>query len=352
MSQFAQALLNWYAKAGRQDLPWQHPRSPYYVWLSEVMLQQTQVATVIPYFERFVRRFPDLPSLAQASTDDVLALWTGLGYYSRARNLHRAAQQIMAQHQGQMPSSQAELEALPGIGRSTAAAIRSQAFNQPAAILDGNVKRVLIRHQALNISSNDAKAQPQLWQLAESLLPSAQPGALDFANYTQAIMDLGATLCKRSKPNCPACPVASSCQALATGQQHSLPLPKASRTKPERERVFLLLSSPEGIWLGPDYGFGVWQDLWQFPSFASQSEALDWLAQQPLIVDSQPESWPRFRHTFSHYHLWLQPVQISVRLNGIMQASGRFTTAQDWPKLGLPKPVLSLLNQWQQQAHS
>lgn len=344
MSQFAESLLAWYAKAGRKDLPWQHPRSPYFVWLSEVMLQQTQVATVIPYFLRFVERFPDLPSLANASQDEVLALWTGLGYYSRARNLHKAAQQVMALHQGLMPSSQVELEALPGVGRSTAAAIRSQAFEQPAAILDGNVKRVLIRHRALAIRSDDRSAQPMLWQLAESLLPNA-----DFANYTQAIMDLGATLCKRSKPLCQQCPVAQDCQALALGQQHSLPLPKASKTKPERRRVFLMLQSEAGIWLGPDYGFGVWQALWQFPSFDNWQQAQDWLHHQPLTQQGGAQFLPSFRHTFSHYHLWLEPVLVSVALNGVMAASGRFTQAEDWPTLGLATPIKQLLHQWQQQ---
>jgi len=218
---FADRLLDWYDVHGRRDLPWQHPRTPYRVWISEIMLQQTQVGTVIPYFERWMTAFPDLPVLANAGEDDVLAHWSGLGYYARARNILKAARTCMEQHGGRLPESANELVGLPGIGRSTANAIVSQAGDRPAAVLDGNVRRVLARHTATAGWTGSAKVQKTLWQEAEDRLPAKRG-----ADYTQAVMDLGALVCTRSNPACPACPVADDCRALREGLVEELPTPK------------------------------------------------------------------------------------------------------------------------------
>ena len=238
---FHRRLLHWFRHHGRHDLPWQSPRDAYRVWVSEIMLQQTQVATVIPYFERFMARFPDLASLASADLDQVLHLWTGLGYYARARNLHRAAGVIVAEHGGRFPTDFEAVLALPGIGRSTAGAILAQACDQRHAILDGNVRRVLARHRAIEGWPGQKAVENTLWALAEELTP-----AEDVADYTQAIMDLGATVCTRSQPRCAACPLAEDCQARAAGRQADFPGRRPRKALPERHTRMLLLRDAEG----------------------------------------------------------------------------------------------------------
>ena len=238
---FAERLLAWFDVSGRHDLPWQHPRTPYRVWLSEIMLQQTQVRVVIPYFERFVRALPDMHALAEAPLDDVLALWSGLGYYARARNLHAAAKHCVERHAGELPRDPAMLRDLPGIGRSTAGAILAQAWNARFAILDGNVKRVLCRIYGLDGWPGTPAAEKRLWSIAESLLPAAR-----IADYTQAQMDFGATLCTRHDPACVLCPLQSDCKALREGRVAELPTPKPGKPMPERACVVMLLRDAEG----------------------------------------------------------------------------------------------------------
>ncbi|MGH8446294.1 MAG: A/G-specific adenine glycosylase, partial [Solimonas sp.] len=241
MKPFAERLLAWFDVHGRHDLPWQHPRTPYRVWLSEIMLQQTQVATVIPYFARFLERFPDLRNLAAAPQDDVLALWAGLGYYARARNLHRCAQALVAEHGGEFPRNIEAVAELPGIGRSTAGAILAQAHGDRHAILDGNVRRVLARHAAIPGWPGQPTVQKQLWREAEARLPHER-----LADYTQALMDLGASVCTSRNPKCLLCPLAGDCQARIAGTVAQYPGAKPSRERPTREATLLLVEDAQG----------------------------------------------------------------------------------------------------------
>jgi A/G-specific adenine glycosylase len=244
LSDFARTLIRWQRSHGRNDLPWQGTRDPYAIWLAEIMLQQTQVATVVPYYQRFRTRFPDIASLAAADEDEVLRLWSGLGYYSRARNLHRAAQTVVAQHGGRFPRELAEIEALPGIGRSTAAAIAGFAFGARAAILDGNVKRVLARHFAVEGHPGERAVEQRLWALAESLLPAA-----DIEPYIQGLMDLGATVCTARAPQCERCPVRAACAAFAQNRVGELPAPRPRRAVPHRRTAMLVLRRGDDVLL-------------------------------------------------------------------------------------------------------
>lgn len=300
---FAQRLLAWYDQHGRKDLPWQTPRTPYRVWVSEIMLQQTQVSTVIPFFERFMAHFPTATKLADAPQDSVLHLWTGLGYYARARNLHRAAQQIKEQHAGELPGDLEALAALPGVGPSTAGAILAQGFNQRAPILDGNVKRVLTRHAAIAGYPGTTAVARTLWALADDYTPNDRP-----ADYTQAIMDLGATLCRRTKPNCPACPVAADCQARSQDRVAELPTRKPKKTKPVRSARMYVVCGPEGdILLEQRPQTGIWGGLWNPPERAADHPDAAFFAEIGIRPIEHAEQ-PMFRHTFSHYHLDITPV--------------------------------------------
>ena len=267
---FASRLLNWFDTHGRKDLPWQNPATPYRVWLSEIMLQQTQVATVIPYFERFVQHFPNVVMLAAARQDDVLSLWSGLGYYARARNLHRAARQLIEQYAGDFPDTLELVQALPGIGRSTAGAILSLSRGAPHAILDGNVKRVLARYHAVDGWPGKAAVARRLWQLAEFALPGERAGA-----YNQAMMDLGATLCTRARPRCGACPVQAGCAAFATQSPERYPGRRDRQPLPVRETCMLVLrDSRQAVLLERRPESGRWGSLWSFPEFADRDLAL------------------------------------------------------------------------------
>ncbi|HET8551115.1 MAG TPA: A/G-specific adenine glycosylase, partial [Gammaproteobacteria bacterium] len=257
---FAPRLLAWFASHGRHALPWQREPTPYRVWVSEIMLQQTQVATVIPYFKRFMARFPDLATLAAAPLDDVLALWSGLGYYARARNLHRAAQSAVAEYGGELPASLDELMAFPGIGRSTAGAILSLSRGQRHPILDGNVKRVLARFHAIAGWPGDKRVADRLWEFAESHTPVA-----DCAAYTQAIMDFGATVCTRRNPACDICPMSANCEAYALGRQHDFPAPRARRGYPERNVRVLVIEAEGAVLLEKRPPTGIWGGLWSLP---------------------------------------------------------------------------------------
>lgn len=346
---FAKHLLDWYDRHGRHDLPWQRPRSPYRVWISEVMLQQTQVTTVIPYFERFVHRFPDVTALAEAEEDEVLHLWTGLGYYARGRNLHRAARRIHESHGGVFPLDFEAVTALPGIGRSTAGAILALAAGQRHAILDGNVKRVLARFHAVAGWPGERLVEQELWALAERFTPRAR-----CADYTQAIMDLGATVCRRSKPACEQCPLARGCRARAQGDAHAYPAPRPRRTLPVRSTVMLLLTDhADRVLLERRPPSGIWGGLWSLPECPPEADPQAWCEQHLGLHLTGPHTWAPVRHTFSHFHLDIRPIQARASSLGsrVMEPTGLVWYNTRRPDArGLPAPVDRLLEVLRRQA--
>ena len=341
--QFAQRVLDWFDLHGRHDLPWQTDTTPYRVWISEIMLQQTQVKTVIPYFQRMMARFPDVEALAAAPEDEVLHLWTGLGYYARARNLHKAAKYVSNDLSGQFPDTLEGLQALPGVGRSTAGAILSIAYRKRASILDGNVKRVLARYRAVAGWPGKSAVHDQLWKLAEALTPMAR-----CADYTQAMMDLGATLCTRSSPRCEECPLHNDCEAHATGRQLEYPGKKPKKKLPIRQTRFLMLRGPDGeMLLEKRPPTGIWGGLWWFPEAADlepESHCFALTGLEPGDI----ESWPVFRHTFSHYHLDIEPVlaKLPTQSEQVMDADRQlWYNVRQPPQIGLAAPVVGLLAQ-------
>ena len=333
---FAELLIAWQKAAGRHDLPWQNTRDAYRIWLSEIMLQQTQVGTVIPYYQRFLDRFPDVQALAAAPVEAVMEHWAGLGYYARARNLHRCAQQVAAVHGGAFPATAAQLEELPGIGRSTAAAIAVFAFGQRAAILDGNVKRVLCRQFAVTGFPGAARVHQQLWELAERLLPDS-----DIEAYTQGLMDLGASLCTRSRPACPACPLAAACLARQQGRQGTLPEARPRAAVPERSATFVLISDGRRLLLERRPPSGLWGGLLVPPEGAVDAV----LARLGLHAHSR-RSLPPLRHAFTHFRLTLEPVLCEVHGSAAIGESGL-----EWVELAcagtaaVPAPIGKLLRQ-------
>ena len=342
-SPFSQRLLSWYAQHGRHDLPWQSDRSLYRVWVSEIMLQQTQVITVIPYFERFMESFPDIHSLADASQDEVLHLWTGLGYYARARNLHKAAQFIRDEYNAQFPEDYDSVLALPGIGPSTAGAILAQALGQRYVILDGNVKRVLTRLYAIEGWPGKKAIENQLWEIATSLTPEQQ-----LTDYTQAIMDLGATVCAR-KSNCPACPVIELCVAHKQGNVADYPTPKKRKVIPVKTTQMLILTNKKGeVLLQQRPPSGIWGGLWSLPEYSDGKDSIQqWCKKELGLVIQHCETQPVFRHTFSHFHLDITPVisQVKSPANHVMEADNRvWYNTQQPESLGLPAPVVKILN--------
>jgi len=338
---FGGLVLRWFDRHGRKDLPWQCDPSPYRVWVSEVMLQQTQVAVVIPYFQRFMARLPTVAQLAAVSPDVVLHLWSGLGYYARARNLHRAAGLIVAEQGGELPSDPARLQALPGIGRSTAGAILSLALGQRQVILDGNVKRVLARCFAVPGWPGRAEVLATLWGLAERCTPAERVGA-----YNQAMMDLGATLCTRSAPACDRCPLASRCAALAAGDATAFPAPKPRRDLPVRQVWMLVLRNAAGeVLLERRPPVGIWGGLWSFPECRPETDPADWcranLGAHPIRVEKLP---PR-RHSFSHFHLDIMPLALDCGASPASVADGehhRWCDPCRARSLGLAAPVARL----------
>lgn len=340
---FVARLLHWFDDHGRHDLPWQHPRSPYRVWLSEIMLQQTQVATVIPYFQRFLQHFPTLPDLAAASNDAVMAQWAGLGYYARARNLHAAAKRCVELHDGDLPRDFDALHALPGIGRSTAGAILSQAWNDPFAILDGNVKRVLSRYHGIDGFPGLPAIEKQLWSIAEAHVAQVPAGRM--ADYTQAQMDLGATVCSRAKPACVICPLQDACAARREGRTAELPTPKPSRTLPEREAVALLLrDAQQRVLLQKRPDTGIWAQLWTLPQAEAGSELQDWFDAHVDGSLEDAEELPVLQHTFSHYKLHLQVLSRQVHGLRVEEPTLRWVANDELPALGLPAPIRKLLD--------
>ena len=341
-SDFQQHILAWFDQQGRKDLPWQQDITPYRVWLSESMLQQTQVATVIPYFNAFIEKFPTIEFLAQAPIDEVLHRWSGLGYYARARNLHKTAK-IIAE-QGRFPDKLEELIALPGIGLSTAGAVLSIAFNKSHPILDGNVKRVLARFKAISGWPGESKVNKKLWAISAHLTPVNR-----VADYTQAIMDLGATICTRSKPACVVCPLERHCLARITQTVSELPTSKPVKTLPVKQLVFLLLSNNLGqILLEKRPPAGIWGGLWSLPEFDSIEAAHNWCLTNNWSIDDSKTLAIR-RHTFSHYHLDYTPVLIQTDnlINFVMEAGQAvWYNAEEINALGLPAPIKQLLQQY------
>jgi A/G-specific adenine glycosylase len=340
MTHFATRLITWQRQYGRHDLPWQNTRDPYAVWLSEIMLQQTQVTTVIPYYQRFLARFPDIASLANATEEEVLTHWSGLGYYSRARNLQRAAGIVADQHGGRFPTDVAHIEALPGIGRSTAAAIAVFAFGQKHAILDGNVKRVLARHGAIAGYSGDKKVEGELWQLAETLLPQC-----DIEIYTQALMDLGASVCARTKPSCTTCPVNVDCVAHLTQREAEFPASRPRKEIPLRQTVMLILLHGREVFLEKRPPTGIWGGLWSFPEIAEgQDTTRHCLNQYGIRVEPMP-ALPTLRHTFTHFRLDISPQPMRVISNSpaAFEAAGVWLDRDEAAGAAIPTPVRRLL---------
>ncbi|MEL4892327.1 A/G-specific adenine glycosylase [Xanthomonas protegens] len=344
---FPARLLAWFDRHGRHDLPWQHPRSPYRVWLSEIMLQQTQVAVVIPYFLRFLQHFPTLPALAAADNDAVMAQWAGLGYYARARNLHAAAKRCVELHGGDLPRDFDALHALPGIGRSTAGAILSQAWNDRFPILDGNVKRVLTRYHGIAGYPGLPAVEKPLWTLAQSHVDAVPDGRM--ADYTQAQMDFGATLCTRANPACVLCPLQDDCVARRDGLVEALPTPKPGKTLPEREALALLLENANGeLLLQRRPPTGIWASLWTLPQADTDSELRAWYARRMRgRAYDDAEALPPIVHTFSHYRLHLQPLRLrKVAMGDALGDNGdlRWVARADLSTLGLPAPIRKLLD--------
>jgi A/G-specific adenine glycosylase len=340
--QFAQRLLEWFAVHGRHNLPWQIDPTPYRVWVSEVMLQQTQVATVIPYYARFMARFPDSDALASAPLDEVLHLWTGLGYYARARNLQACAKVLAAQHGGVFPNRIEEVMALPGIGRSTAGAILALSRGIRHPILDGNAKRVLARVFGVAGDPTSKPALDALWSQADACTPHWQVAA-----YTQGIMDLGATVCTRARPACVACPMNMDCVAAREGRQQELPGKKAQRLRPSRETTLLIAQTgAEGsaaVLLERRPSTGLWGGLWSPPQFANESDALAWCARE-FAAAGESEALAPIEHAFTHFDLRLKPLRVrGTPIRKVLDGADRIWYRLDAPpRVGLPQPILQL----------
>jgi A/G-specific adenine glycosylase len=339
----SQKILKWFDKHGRHDLPWQQNPTPYRVWISEIMLQQTQVTTVIDYFERFMKHFPTLSKLAKAPLDDVFQLWSGLGYYARAKNLHKTAQIIHTQYKGNFPTDYDAVLELPGIGRSTAGAILSISTQQRYPILDGNVKRVLARHFAVDGWTGTPKTVEKLWQYSEKITPKKR-----VEDYTQAIMDLGATICTRSQPKCTACPIASSCAAKKLDRVKLYPMPKPKAKIPTKATNVLMLISlkHQSLLLEKRPMKGIWGGLWSLPECPLQTHVNDWCTKTFKLSLQKTNTWEPFRHTFTHFHLNIHPVLCEVHEPQKLQSIGlnyQWHSFEKADTLGLPAPIRRLI---------
>lgn len=339
--QISEPLLRWFDKHGRKDLPWQVPREAYRIWVSEIMLQQTQVKTVIPYFMHFIDRFPDVTTLAQADEDTVLAHWSGLGYYSRARNLHKTAQIIHTELNGKFPDDPHHLIMLPGIGRTTAAAITSLAFNKPTAILDGNVKRVLSRYFLVDGAPQQAMVQKKLWQLAQVCMPKQRA-----ADYTQAIMDLGATCCTTKNPHCSQCPLKLGCLALIKNKVSDYPNKKIKKNIPTEHQQFLVLHTDNNlIYLEKRPPKGIWGGLWCLPSIGIDDCPKTFINTRYQLDTKTTRELMQFKHSFTHYHLQIRAISIAtiIKKTALSNGTGRWFSPDELPSLGMAKPVSTIL---------
>jgi A/G-specific adenine glycosylase len=340
--EFGARVLAWYERHGRKDLPWQRDPTPYRVWVSEIMLQQTQVVSVIPYYTRFMVRFPVVRALADAPLDEVLHLWAGLGYYARARNLHRSATIVCRDYQGEIPTDIELLRRLPGIGRSTAGAILALTLGRRYPILDGNVKRVLARFHAIEGWPGTPQVEASLWQLAEVYTPYH-----GVAQYTQGIMDIGATVCTRTRPACGLCPLREGCAAHALGQETRYPSPRSRKVLPVREATLMVVQHlDDGVLLEQRPPVGVWGGLWSFPECPRGQDPRAWCMTEFGYEPDHLERWSMFRHTFSHFHLDITPVYLRIaRVGpGVMEAGSRVWYNILKPQsLGLAAPVKRLL---------
>jgi A/G-specific adenine glycosylase len=337
---FAARLSAWQRAHGRHDLPWQGTRDAYRIWLAEIMLQQTQVATVVPYYARFLAAFPDVRALAAAPVDRVLELWSGLGYYRRAHHLHAAAGVIVTQHGGRFPRDAQAIAALPGIGRSTAAAIAAFAFGARAAILDGNVKRVLARHRGIDGFPGASSVEAALWSTAECLLPVRGIGT-----YTQALMDLGATVCTRARPRCGECPVARDCVAVREGRVTALPSPRPAKARPSRAVRVLVLEHAGTLLLEKRPAAGIWAGLWSLPEIDLEADVARHCMARFLASVSVGEALPPIEHGFTHCHLTIHPQRVAVRRWPLRaEAPGlQWLTREDALAAALPAPIRKLL---------
>ncbi len=337
---FAAAVLAWYDVHGRKHLPWQQDPTPYRVWISEIMLQQTQVATVLPYYQRFMQRFPTVQDLAAAEVDEVMHLWTGLGYYARARNLHKAAQLLVQDHGGEFPKTVDEVAELPGIGRSTAGAILSLSRQVHASILDGNVKRVLSRFYAVEGVPTESATQKVLWAHAEANTPRKR-----VHHFNQVMMDLGATICTRTKPACLLCPLQATCVAHARGEETAFPRKKASKATPQKAAWFLVLRNQKGeVLLERRPPAGIWGGLWSLPEVAGELDLNTELERRFGLEAAQAESLPERWHVFSHYQLEIRPLLLEApKAMSLKEAPSQWCKLDDLPAVGLPAPVKALL---------
>jgi A/G-specific adenine glycosylase len=347
MSAFAKKIIAWQLREGRHGLPWQHTKDAYRVWLSEIMLQQTQVGTVIPYFERFLQKFPDVVSLANAPEDDVMQLWAGLGYYARARNLHRAAKQVAELHNGKFPDDFEAIHALPGVGRSTAAAISAFAFGQRKAILDGNVKRVFARHFGVEGDVKSKSVEDQLWLVAEQQLPKS-----DIEAYTQGLMDLGATLCKRTVPSCLLCPVSKTCIGFKEGRTDELPGKGERKEVPHRETRMLVVLHKGDVLLEKRPPTGIWGGLWCLPEVSVEKDVAATLAGKYRLKGRVVGVLDRVEHGFTHYSLTIFPIEIVVAKVDLaaMEPGLMWVGIQDAGSAAVPAPVKRILNELQRRS--
>jgi len=346
--EFAARVIAWQRVHGRHDLPWQNTRDPYRIWLSEIMLQQTQVTTVLPYYLRFLQSFPDVAALAQASIDDLLAHWSGLGYYRRAHHLYAAARAVMSAHDGVFPRDATTLETLPGIGRSTAAAIASFSSGACVAILDGNVKRVLARHAGVEGFPGAPRVEAALWAVAEARLPR-DSNAGDAEAYTQGMMDLGATVCTRAQPRCEACPVSADCVAWREGRTATLPSPRPAKAIPQREVRLLVIERDGQVLLERRPAQGIWGGLWSLPECALDEDVRA-VAQQRFGIDAGPShALPPLEHAFTHFRLTMRPARLHVTApaRDLPQIAERDDLAWFFPQAadaaGLPAPIRRLV---------
>ncbi|MGP1939393.1 MAG: A/G-specific adenine glycosylase [Arsenophonus sp. ET-DL9-MAG3] len=340
--QFSHVVLNWYHSFGRKTLPWQKEKSLYHIWLSEIMLQQTQVVTVIAYFNKFIIHYPDISSLANASQDEILHLWTGLGYYARARNLYKAAQQIVIKYNSHFPNKFEQVISLPGIGRSTAGAILSLSQNQNFPILDGNVKRILTRYYGIKGWPNNKKVENKLWAISGLLTPHN-----DAQNFNQAMMDLGAIICNYRKPKCKLCPLKKSCYAFINHNCQNFPTKKLKQLIPIKKSYFLILKHKNLVWLEKQPSSGIWGGLFIFPQFDTINKLNKWLNNSGIKYD-KIEQLIRFRHAFSHFYLDIIPIYVAINhFFGYMDAiKGLWYNLKQDIKIGLATPIKNLLKQF------